>query len=82
MAGAVFPAGGLLLRVQTTCLGDQTHYGTPGEDVRSRGATPPLGSVPAVLAHLGVVSPVFGTPWDVPKGTNMSFNVFNASQGW
>ena len=66
MAGAVFPAGAPLLRVQTTCLGDQTCRGTSGEDVWSQGATPPLGSILAVLAHLGVISPVFGTPGDMP----------------
>ena len=60
------------------CLGDQTHHRTSVEDVWPWGATPPLGGVPAVLAHLGVVSLVFGAPRDVPEGT---FDVFDASQG-
>ena len=77
----VFLGGGPWMCAQTTCLGDQTHCGTSGEDVRSWGVTPPLGSVPAVLAHLGVISLAFGTPGDVPKGTNTSFDVFGASQG-
>ena len=69
------------MRVQMMCLDDQTCCGTSGEDVWSRGVTPPLGGILAVLAHLGVVSPAFGTPRDVPEGTNMSFDVFGASQG-
>ena len=81
MAGAVFLAGGPLLRVQTTCLGDQTHRGTSVEDVWSWGMTLPLGGIPAVLACLGIVSPAFGAPGDVPEGMNMSFNMFGASQG-
>ena len=81
MAGAVFPADGPLLRVQTTCLGDQTHRHTSVEDVWRWGATPPLGGVPAVSARLGVVSLEFGVPGDMPEGTNMSFDMFNASQG-
>ena len=80
-AGAVFPAGGPLLRVQTTCLGDQTHHGTSREDVRSWGVTLPLGGIPAVSAYLVVISPAFGAPGDVPEGTNTSFDVFGASQG-
>ena len=74
-------AGGPLLRVQTTCLGDQTHCRTSVEDVWLWGVTPPLGGVLAVSARLGVVSPAFGAPGDVPEGTNTSFDVFDASQG-
>ena len=80
-AGAMFLADGPSLRVQTMCLGDQTHRCTSVEDVWPWGATPPLGSVPAVSARPGVVSPVFGAPRDVPEGTNTSFDVFGASQG-
>ena len=81
MAGAVFPADGPLLRVQTTCLGDQACRCTSVEDVWLWGAMPPLGGIPAVSAHLGVVSPAFSTPRDVPEGMNTSFNLFDASQG-
>ena len=77
-AGAMSLAGGPLLRVQTTCLGDQTRRRTSIEDVWPWGATPPLGGILAFLAHLGVVSPAFGAPGDVPEGT---FDVFDASQG-
>ena len=75
----MFLAGGPLLRVQTTCLGDQTHRRTSVEDVWPWGVTPPLGGVPAVPARLGVVSPAFSAPGDVPEGTNTSFD--DASQG-
>ena len=81
MAGAVFPADGPSLRVQTTCLGDQTRHRTSVEDVWPWGVTLPLGGIPAVLARQGVVSPAFSAPGDVPEGTNMSFDVFDASQG-
>ena len=80
-AGAMFPADGPLLRVQTMCLGDQTRRRMSIEDVWPWGATPPLGSVPAVSAHLGVISPAFGAPGDMPEGTNTSFDVFDVSQG-
>ena len=63
------------------CLGDQTRCCTSIEDVWPWGTTPPLGGVPAVSARLGVVSPAFGAPGDVPEGTNTSFDVFDASQG-
>ena len=62
------------------CLGDQRRRRMSEEDVWPWGATPPLGGVPAVSARLGVVSPVFGAPGDVPEGTNTSFDVFDASQ--
>ena len=78
----MFPADGPLLRVQTTCLGDQTRRHTSVEDMWPWGATPPLGGVLAVSARLGVVSPAFGAPGDVPEGTNTSFDVFGASHGW
>ena len=83
MAGAMFLADGPLLGVQMTCLGDQTRCrcGMSGEDVRPQGVMPPLGSIVAVLACLGVVSPAFGTPGDVPEGMNTSFDMFDASQG-
>ena len=81
MAGAMSLAGGPLVKVQMTCPGDQTCRGTSGEDVQSWGATPLLGGILAVSARLGVVSPVFGAPRDVPESTNTSFNVFGASQG-
>ena len=81
MAGAMFPAGGLLSRVQTMCLGDQTRRGTSRADVWLWGMTPLLGGILAVLAHLGVVSLAFSTPGDVPEGMNTSFNMFGASPG-
>ena len=77
----MFPADGPLLRVQTTCLGDQTHHGMSGEDVWLRGVTLPLDGIPAVSACLGVVSQAFSAPRDVSEGTNTLFDVFSASQG-
>ena len=49
--------------------------------MRLWGVMPLLGGIPAVLAYLGVISPAFGASGDVPKGTNMLFDVFGASQG-
>ena len=80
-AGAMSLAGGPLWRVQTTCLGDQTRRRTSVEDVWPWGAMLPLGGVPAVSARLGVVSPAFGAPRDMPAGADTSFDVFNVSQG-
>ena len=54
-----------------TCLGDQTRHCMSIEGVWLWGAMPPLGSIPAVSACLGVVSPVFGAPGDVSWGRGL-----------
>ena len=52
------------------------------ERMRGRGAAKPqFGSIPAVLAGLGVIGPALGTSEDMPEGTDTPFGVSGASFG-
>ena len=68
MSEDVFLGDGPWMRVQTTCLGDQTGCGVSREDAQLWGALLPLGSVPAVPASLEDCQADVGHVWGHAKG--------------